>query len=342
MENAMRENYLSQLLSQTEKETRYDEAAKKLLANKIVLAHILKGCVEEYKDCSINDIAEKYIEGEPEIGTVGVHRDESNCLLCEQTMHEETVVTGGSQIRGISTEDSSQTEGTVYYDIRFGALAPTHDDRKSIRLIINVEAQNRFRPEYPLIKRGIYYGCRMISSQYGSVFTNAGYDKIQKVYSIWICTNPPKEYQNTIVRYAIWPELLAGNKVADKEDYDLFSVIMVCLGKNMSDSKSLLLGFLEVLFSDEKSANEKKIILEEDYDISMTEQFEREVREMCNLSEGILEKGIERGIKKGIERGEEKFATLTTYLAQSNRTEDIVRAASDKEFRVKLYREFKL
>lgn len=84
------------------------------------------------------------------------------------------------------------------------------------------------------------------------------------------------------------------------------------------------------------------MILEVDYDISMTEQFEREVREMCNLSEGILEKGIERGIKKGIERGEEKFATLTTYLAQSNRTEDIVRAASDKEFRVKLYREFKL
>lgn len=40
-----RDNYFSQILFQTEKEAKYDEAAKKLLANKIILAHILKGCV---------------------------------------------------------------------------------------------------------------------------------------------------------------------------------------------------------------------------------------------------------------------------------------------------------
>ena len=56
-----------------------------------------------------------------------------------------------------------------------------------IALIINVEAQNDFYPGYPLIKRGIYYCCRMISSQYGREFTGPHYEKIKKVYSIWIC-----------------------------------------------------------------------------------------------------------------------------------------------------------
>ena len=37
----------------------------------------------------------------------------------------------------------------------------------------------------------------------------------------------------------------------------------------------------------------------------MTETFESEVREMCNLSEGVLEKGIQRGIQRGMEQGRE-------------------------------------
>ena len=42
----------------------------------------------------------------------------------------------------------------------------------------------------------------------------------------------------------------------------------------------------------------------------MTETFESEVDDMCNLSQGVAEeamqKGIEKGIQKGIERGLER------------------------------------
>ncbi|MCH5258082.1 MAG: hypothetical protein J1D87_12385 [Lachnospiraceae bacterium] len=53
-----------------------DNACKKLLANKSILARILKNCVEEYKDCSLKEIEEKYIEGTPEIARTSVHQDE--------------------------------------------------------------------------------------------------------------------------------------------------------------------------------------------------------------------------------------------------------------------------
>lgn len=40
----------------------------------------MKGCVDEYSECSVDEIAEKYIEGTPEVDTVGVHVDDTNRL----------------------------------------------------------------------------------------------------------------------------------------------------------------------------------------------------------------------------------------------------------------------
>ena len=67
-------------------------------------------------------------------------------------------------------------------------------------------------------------------------------------------------------------------------------------------------------------------------------------REMCNLSVGVMEKGMKRGIaqgmEQGIERGEARFAELTKKLMEQNRTEDIIRATSDPQFKITLYQEF--
>ena len=68
------ENYLAQSISQVDADARYDEGVKRLLANKSILAVIMKECVPEYHGCTVREIAEKYIEGEPQIGAVGVHR----------------------------------------------------------------------------------------------------------------------------------------------------------------------------------------------------------------------------------------------------------------------------
>ncbi len=88
----------------------------------------------------------KYIEGTPQMGEVAVVPDESNRV---------------SVIQGAGNEDTSLTEGTVFYDIRFLSIVPV--SAELIRLIINIEAQNDFYPGYLLIKRGIYYCSRMIS-----------------------------------------------------------------------------------------------------------------------------------------------------------------------------------
>lgn len=98
----------------------YDESCKNILANKIILAWIMKSCMKEYKDCSIRDIADHYIEGIPEISQREVHRDEAPA-------------SDPGKIRGENTEDEAVNEGIVRYDIMFRAILPQGQEREDIR-----------------------------------------------------------------------------------------------------------------------------------------------------------------------------------------------------------------
>lgn len=181
----------------------------------------------------------------------------------------------------------------MFYDVRFDAIAPKSADsteqEEVIRLIINVEAQTKFKPGYPLTKRAIYYCSRMISAQHGPIFTKSEYGKIRKVYSIWICTQPSDDFENTLTRYSIKPEQLIGEAQEETENYDLMSVVMICLGKPGTENHKGILKFMEVLLSSTRSGSEKRKILEEKFGVAMGEELEREVLEVCNLSQGVVE-----------------------------------------------------
>ena len=198
----------------------------------------------------------------------------------------------------MNTEDASINEGTVTYDIRFYALAPVSGER--IRLIINAEAQNDFYPGYPVVKRNIYYCSRLISSQHGTEFEDSHYEQIKKVYSIFICMDPPKYRRNTINCYSIQEKNVIGNAKEKKENYDLMTAVMLCLGVKDDEKASGILRLLEVLLSSDRNAEEKKKILQEEYGIEMTKKLDEEVSEMCNLSKGVEARGIQKGIQKGI------------------------------------------
>lgn len=278
------ENILARNIDAAGERAAYDASCKRLLANKIILAWIMKSCIEEYRELDVDEIAGKYIEGNPQIAEAAVHPDEE---------------AGGEQIAGANTEDSRIKEGTVTYDIRFYATAPRTGEL--IRLIINVEAQNDFYPGYPIVKRGIYYCSRMVSSQYGVEFTDSHYEGIKKVYSIWVCANPPKYRENTINRYFVQEENLIGDVTEEKENYDLLTTVIICLGHSCDDKYAGILKLLDVLLSSDKAPEEKKKILQDDFDIKMTKTLESEVRRMCNLSKGVEEKGIEIGTLRAIQ-----------------------------------------
>ena len=253
----------------------YDEACKQVLANKIILAWILKTCVREYNDYSVEEIADKYIEGEPEVSKTAVHVDET-----------------AEFIIGMNTESATMKEGTVTFDIKFRAILP--DTEEAVDMIINVEAQNDFYPGYPIVKRGVYYTSRMISSQYGTVFTDSDYQKIKKVASIWICPNPPEYRKNTIASYSVQENNIVGTTNEKECNYDLLTVVMVCLGGKDKENYDGLLKMLDVLLSEETEPADKKRTLQEEFGIAMTKKLEGGVMRMCNLSQGVYERAVDK------------------------------------------------
>ncbi len=274
---------LAQALHDTSMQSQYDAACKRLLSEKIVLAWILKECVPECREETIDDIMNKYIEGTPEVSSVPVQ---------------------GSRIQGGNTEDTDLHEGTIRYDIFFRALLPKGKGR--LLLLINVEAQNKENPQYPLVSRMVYHLARQTSSQHGVEFTNDHYGDLQKVYSIWICMNAPKHRANSMNVYEITEKQVAGHVKLKKADYDLMTGIVLWLGDPASKEYKGIFKMLHTLLSNKVEEPKKRQVLEEEYDIQMSEKMEKEVSTMCNLSQGILEQGIQQGERKGVRRGRQE------------------------------------
>jgi len=254
----------------------YDATAKKFLARRIFLARILKRCVAEFAPFSVQDIAEKYIDGQPEIGIVPVTPDRTNAIV---------------KITGANTEYKTLTEGETAFDIRFTAHIPTSGDR--IKLIVNIEAQKKCNPGYSLLKRGIFYGSRLISSQYNVEFTEPNFDGIKKVVSIWVCMSSPNGIGNGITEYYMTERPLVGNIIHLEQEYDLMQVVMIYLGRDIAKTDDELLRLLHLIFRAQINAEEKKMRLKDEFDIEMDNAMLKEMNIMCNLSEGIAEKARE-------------------------------------------------
>ena len=245
----------------------YDKQSKRILKDKDVLSFIMKECIPEYRECTIEEI-KKCIE------------DGNDYKF----------------IQGIRNEDSRIKDTTVVYDILFTSKLPNSNEE--IGMYINVEAQNN-STRYPLINRAIYYVSRIISGQKQEVFDHTHYENIKKVYSIWICINPSKQESDTINYYTLSEQCIKGNYHI-KKDYKLINIIMLNVGKDYdyNDNKKGILEMLSLLFTyTGLEAKEITKILNNDYGIIKKEE---EVSKMCSLSGSILAQGIEQGIEQGI------------------------------------------
>ena len=269
----------------TQAKEKYDAACKRLLSEKIILAHILKSCVAEFRDFDAAFIAENCIEGKPYVSEVPVAPDETGAMLL-----------------GLNTAQTSPTEGDAYFDIYFNAVVPGTGE--VVQLIVNVEAQEAYYPGYPLPKRGIYYCGRMISAQCGTVFEGSEYGRLRKVYSIWVCMNPPKKWENTINCYEMKERNLVGKAHEEVENYDLITLVMIHLGSETGENYSGVLRLLGTLFTSGATVKAKKQILQDEFDIPMTRTIEKEVSSMGgSFFDAAIARGENRGYERGVEQG---------------------------------------
>lgn len=315
-----RQTALAEAIDTAADKAKYDRCAKKLLSFKAIDAWILKTCVKEFSLFSVDYISEHCMSGEVEISEHAVHQDELN---------RGQRINSDEQVTKMNSESSSINEGTVYYDVRFNAIAP--ENGEFITLIINLEIQTDDKPGYELVTRGTYYCARMISEQHGTVFTGDHYEKIQKVYSIWICPSTPDCRKNGMFRYHTIEDPVFGDAYVKKENYDLMEVVILNLGEPDNEADCGILNLLNTLFSPTVLPDEKKKVLSEKYNIAMTAELESEVQRMCNLGTAIENKARDEGIDIG------ELRTTVKYYKKGKIT--IEEAAADLNMTVEEFKE---
>ncbi len=171
-------------------------------------------------------------------------------------------------------------------------------------LIINVEAQRSQKEStlgYHLMKRAVFYACRLISSQKEREFEGKDYNSIKKIYSIWICMDSPSR-DSYINRYRLEEKHLLHRYDEPQENYDLVNIVLISLGEKAD--KDRLIHLLQVLFTEsQQTFDSKRNILEKEYHIEMTPEMEQEMSTMCNLSLNISEEALNRGLAQGRKEG---------------------------------------
>ena len=280
-----------------ERNAAYDTLAKRFLARKSILAHILKHTVSEFADCSLLDIERKYIEGEP---TTTI-----NTVPLDDTL----------DIKGKHTESNSPLEGLVTFDIIFDAIAPSSGE--PIKLIINIEPQKTTTSiDYKLMKRAIYYVARLISSQKEKEFHGDDYNSLKKVYSIWICMDVQNYRANSIQEYSLTEKIIHGEFHDELKNYDLIKIIILNLGMKPTSHK--LLDLLHLLFMDLKSSDEKEKILHDEYSITLTGDMRKELTDMGGLMEPLLKVATEQVAEKTAAEIEKKTLLNNIRKAMKN------------------------
>ena len=292
----------------TDTKAQYDNKAKQLIGHKIILAHILVNTVEEFKGMNPADVVQ-YIEGEPHIGSVPIDGGVTNVEKQEKVI-------------GLNTENSEINEGMICFDIIF--YVRMQDGLSQI--IVNVEAQKAEPSSYDILNRAIFYVSRMISSQKGRDFVKSNYNNIKRVYSIWICMNMDEHSMSHI--HLTRDDIIGSHNW--KGDINLLNIVLVGLAEDLPEKteKYELHRLLGALLSSKLNVDEKLDIIGNEFQIPLESDIRKDVSEMCNLSQGIEERGVEKGLAEAAIRMYKKgysIEQISDILAMDiERVKDIV------------------
>lgn len=277
---------IKRAINAADMDAQYDEKAKRLLGNKIILAHILVKTVPEFKGMKPKDVV-SLIEGTPMIGSVPV----------EPGLTNAEIEKNNGKLVGFNTEDAQINEGLVRFDIVF--YVRMRDGLS--QMIINLEAQRRKPLQYSILNRAGFYVSRLISSQKGRDFEKADYDNICPVYSIWILMNME---ENSLTHVHLTKDQLLGS--VELPGKDMFNIILIGLSKEIQEheNEQELHRLLGVLLSPVLDVKEKIGIMEKEFEIPAEDRIRRDIREMCNLSDNIWDEALAAGIAEGEARGE--------------------------------------
>ena len=240
---------------------RKDTFAKRLFRRPELIAWLIKTCIPEFRKVEPSDIIDRWLsKADMNIGTDPVAQD---------------VVR--RSVPAVGTEDKSVTDGTVFYDFRTELSLPETLDNTS-QLILNIEMQKDYKNWLVILKRVIYYLCRLISRQPGELMDGKeDYSRLCRVCSIWILPAVPKRLANRVLHlHQIMEDMSKGHVMpAGAMPVGLTDAWLLCLSdKHPPKREQNGLWLMYVLLTKTITNTERMEILKTDFGIKITKELE--------------------------------------------------------------------
>lgn len=213
--------------------------------------------------------------------------------------------------------EKSITYHPEYHGVRLDVMAEEEGTRRRF----NVEMQ--VKTEVALAKRSRYYHAQM---DMDALLAGESYDQLADTYVIFICDFDP--FGNRLYRYTIENRIQETGKALNDGSQ---TIILSTKGKNQSEVPVELVRFLQYVAQETDEAE-----TEDDY----VKNRDWEGKYML-LEEMMREERME-GMQEGIQKGQERINQLNILLSEQNRSEDIIKAATDRDYQERLFKEFHL
>lgn len=170
-----------------------------------------------------------------------------------------------------------------------------------------------------------------------ALLAGESYDQLADTYVIFICDFDP--FGNRLYRYTIENRIQETGKTLNDGSQ---TIILSTKGKNQSEVPVELVRFLQYVAQETDEAE-----TEDDYVKMLQERIKsikknRDWEGKYMLLEEMMREERMEGMQEGIQKGQERINQLNILLSEQNRSEDIIKAATDRDYQERLFKEFHL
>jgi len=216
-----------------------DVEFKTLFKYKSVAAMLLKYAVPDFKEYTLQEIADSILDIRPRNPVNEAERFHSEIDL----LNEESGDSGEKLIRM-----------DIVFAMQFEMKLPDNEKITYVNVTIDFEMQKDNPTEYKLVTRAIYYAASLLRD---TLANTEKYGNIHKVYSVWLCNfdfldDKSAHSDKYVHKYNIFRNYVEnGNNIYEKDiDADLIEVIFVELTKLKEHIHDDLAKFLDTVFYD--------------------------------------------------------------------------------------------
>lgn len=192
------------------------------------------------------------------------------------------------------------SEMVTHYDVLVSCSLPD-GEVVCVGFYFDLEMQRENKPKYPVVKRGVYYCCRLVSRQIERLGEES-YNQIKPVYSVWIMLNNiPEDLENSI--YTLELSGHSNKETADiaelNRDADLIHLSLVYLSEDFSpgENQDSLISYLQSVFLSEISNSQFNPYYK------YSSKIKEEVDEAMSVMEMFEARGEARGENRGMAQG---------------------------------------